>query len=276
MTPADIDFLAELLRSRVGLSLGADKVYLIESRLAPVARREGFDAIPALVAQLRAAREDRLIWAAVEALAPLDTSFFRDKAPFDLFRDEALPAFLAAREEGTTVRVLCAGCATGQEAYSIAMTLDQAPGKRGGLKFEILAVDISARALEKAKAGIYSQFEVQRGLPIRLLLRYFEKADEMWRISPELRRQIAFRRFNLMDDLAPLGRFDAVFCRNVVSHLDTRVRADLIARIAAQSAPDAVLILGACESLIGVSTAFHAVKGRRGLYRHAETAAHAA
>jgi chemotaxis protein methyltransferase CheR len=195
-----------------------------------------------------------------EAMSVNETIFFRDKAPFELLRDEVAPA-LAARRSGGLLKVWCAGVATGQEAYSIAMLGDALPG----VNFEILATDFSQRNLEKAAAGVYTQFEVQRGLPIRQLVDHFDKHDEMWRANARLRGAVQWKKQNLMGDFRGLGPFDVVFCRNVLPYFDAVTRKAVLEKIAAVMAADGFLFLGATETAMD-SHAFRPTPGRRGLY----------
>ena len=218
MRPEEIAQVVSLCRARAGLKLAPDKTYLMESRLAPVARREGFDSISALLEAIRARREDPLVWAAVEALAGGETSFFRDREPFAQFRDEIVPQ-LARSRGGAPVKVWSAACATGQEVYSLSMMLGELLEAEPALRVELAASDLSRLALEKAQSGLYNQFEVQRGLPIRLLARHFEKEGDQWRLSAEVRQRVRWRRINLIAGLRQIGRFDVIFCRYVLWHM---------------------------------------------------------
>ena len=258
--PAHIEHLAAILKAVSGFVLSPDKHYLIEPRLAPVARREGLPSAEAVLAKLKSAPDENLIWSVAEAMSVTETTFFRDRVPFALFRDEIAPA-VAARRKDRTVRVWCAGVSTGQEAYSLAMLADSLPD----LRLEILASDFSRRCLEKAQAGLYTQFEVQRGLPVRLLLDHFDKVDENWRADARLRQAIAWKKVNLLADFSGLGPFDVVFCRNVLGVFDEATRRDVLDRIAAVTAPDGFLVLGATETAID-SIAFRQLPGRRGFY----------
>ncbi len=266
MNRGELEFLAEIVRARTGLVLSADKAYLLEGRLGPVARREGFDTVEALVAKLRTRRDDRLASSVAEAMAATETWFFRDRDPFTQLADEVIPELAAARRPDERLRIWCAGCSTGQEAYSLAMMLEDLRALTAGRMIEIIATDMSGKAIEKAKAGLYSHYEVQRGLPIGRFVRYFEKAGEMWRISPDLRRDIHFQKLNLLEDFSHLGRFDVVLCRNVLAYFDRETKIEVLGRIAAQTSPDARLVLGASETLVGLTDAFSALKGRGGVY----------
>ncbi len=266
MTPNDYDFLRKLLKDRSGLSLSADKHYLVESRLLPVARKAGFAGLSELVQKLRGFNVEKLTIEVVEAMTTNETFFFRDKIPFDHFRDLILPTLMAARGKHQRIRIWCAAASTGQEPYSLAMILKEMEHRLDGSRIEILATDISTEVLEKAKAGIYSQFEVQRGLPIQLLVKYFTKVGEMWQIAPDIRAMVQFRPFNLLHDFSRFGTFDFVMCRNVLIYLDQATKIDILDRISRVIATDGYLVLGAAETVIGLTHSFHALPDRRGLY----------
>jgi chemotaxis protein methyltransferase CheR len=263
--PEDLEFVAGMARGRAGLMLGPERAFFVESRLATLARREGAASVEALVQQLRTAPEETLVRAAVEVLATPETSFFRDRTPFDHLRDEVLPELAARRPDGK-VRVWAAGCSTGQEPYSLAMMVEEYASRFPNLKLEIVATDLSTRALEKAQAGLYTQFEVQRGLPIRLLIRHFDKAGDNWQASARLRQAVRWGRLNLMNDFAKLGRFDIVFCRNVLSYFDPIPRRNVLGRLAGALADDGCLVLGSGEAA-GLPEAFEPARGGAGLHR---------
>jgi chemotaxis protein methyltransferase CheR len=265
MTPDAVELIRAVVHGRSGAVLDAAKTYLIESRLAPVARREGFDSIEDLIAAMRANREERLLWAVTEALTSSETAFFRDRSPFQMFREEILPQLAMARE-GRPIRVWSAACSTGQEPYSLAMIVDDERSKFPAAKVELFGSDLSERCLEKAQSGLYTQFEVQRGLPIRMLMRHFEKADEMWVLSPRLRQMVRWRRINLLADLRTLGQFDVIFCRNVVSGFDEATRHRVLDQLARALPPDGYLILGQDETVGDATAALTPIPGRRGLY----------
>jgi chemotaxis protein methyltransferase CheR len=263
--PEDVELVAALCRTRAGLKVDRDKPYLIESRLAPVARREGFGSILDMVSALRASREDALIWSLVEAMVSAETAFFRDREAFALLRDEVLPA-LSHQRAGQPIRVWSAACSTGQEAYSLAILADAAWRLAPGAEIEIFASDLSERALEKAQSGLYTQFEVQRGLPIRLLLQYFDKDGEAWALSPRIRQRVSWKRVNLLGDLSELGPFDLILARNLVSGLDPAARGRVLENLAGALAPDGHLMLGAKETATEAPDALRADLLRRGFY----------
>ena len=195
-----------------------------------------------------------------------ESFFFRDKIPFEHFRDTIMPALLAARAREKRIRIWCAACATGQEPYSLAMTLKGFGAALAGWKVEILATDISNEVLAKAKAGVYNQFEVQRGLPIQSLVKFFSQVGEAWQIAPEIRGMVLFRPLNLLNDFSSLGSFDLVFCRNVLIYFDQDTKISVLNRIARQMPSDGYLVLGAAETVVGLTDAFKPMPDKRGLY----------
>ena len=266
MNPPDYEYLRKLLKERSGLDLSADKQYLIESRLLPLARKAGLSGITELVQKLQAG-SSALITSVVEAMTTNETFFFRDKVPFDHFRDTIMPEILKARASRRSVRIWCAAGSTGQEPYSLAMTLKEMGAALTGWRVEIIATDLSQEVLEKAKAGVYSQFEVQRGLPIQMLMKYFKQSGETWQVNPELRAMIQHRQLNLLQDFSHLGTFDVIFCRNVLIYFDQETKINIFNRLARQIEPDGFMVLGAAETVVGLTDTFKPVADRRGLYK---------
>jgi chemotaxis protein methyltransferase CheR len=262
----DIVFVAKETFKRSGLVLSVDKGYLLESRLAPLARAEGYPSIEALIDAARRGNSDRLLWSITEALATHETFFFRDNTPFDLMKEEVLPVLSRARGSNGKLRIWCAACSSGQEPYSLAMILEEERARLNGLKVEIVATDMAGRILEKAKAGIYSQFEVQRGLAIQRLVTHFEQSGEQWRVKPNIRQMVSFQKQNLLDNFGGLGTFDVIFCRNVLIYFDAESKKKVLSSLARQTSPDGYLIMGAAETVVGLSQDFSPVQGRRGLY----------
>ena len=266
MTPQDFDYLRKLLRERSGLVLAAEKQYLAESRLVPVARRHGLGSLGELIDRLRDKSPAALIAGVVEAMTNNETFFFRDKLPFDHFRDTMMPALIAARERDKRIRIWCTAASTGQEPYSLAMLLKGMSVLLAGYRVDIVATDLSSEVLEKGKAGTYTQFEVQRGLPVQLLVRFFEQSGESWQLAPELRGMVQFRSLNLLNDFSALSTFDVVFCRNVLIYFDQDTKVAVLNRIARQMPDDGYLVLGAAETVIGLTDAFKPLADKRGLY----------
>lgn len=266
MTPLDYEFLRKLLKARSGLMLSADKHYLVESRLLPVARRNGLSNLSGLVTKLKMADAEPLTVEVVEAMTTNESLFFRDKTPFDQFRSTIVPALLASRSATRRVRIWCYAASTGQEPYTLAICLKEMGQELAGWRFDIVATDLSTTVLEKAKSGIYSQFEVQRGLPVTMLIKYFSQVGEMWQIAPEIRAMVKFLPLNLLHDFSSLGRFDVVFCRNVLIYFDQETKIDVLNRIGKVIEPDGYLALGGAETVVGLTQAFRPVADMRGLY----------
>ena len=266
MNSQDFEFITQLLRKRAGIVLTTDKMYLLESRLAPLARKEGLPSIDDLIQVVRSRRDERLITQVVDVMTTNETFFYRDKTPFDHLKEAILPILGQARR-GSRIRIWCAACSTGQEPYSIAMMLDQMPQLTGGVPVEIIATDISDRCLDRARQGLFTQFEVQRGLPIQTLMQYFTQQDDHWRISERMRQMVSYRKLNLMDPAYNLGKFDIVFCRNVLIYFDGPTKAEVFERISQTMNPGGFLLLGAAESVIGITQAFESAQDRRGLYK---------
>lgn len=265
MVPDDFEYAARLMKERSGLVLTRDKGYLLENRLMPVVRQHNFKSFHELVAAMKAG-DPTLQSSAVDAMMAKDTAFFRDWKPFVHFSKVVLPNLLAARRERRHFRILCAGVSTGQEAYSLAMAIRDVAQHFAGWRIEIVGVDLSASAIASAMNGHYTQFEVQRGLPIHALLRHFAKDDAGWQLNGEVRNMVGFQTWNLLDDIYPLGRFDVVLCRNVMVYLDLQAKIDLLQKISRSLLDDGVLYLGTQEPLTGVSAAFRPVNRDLGIY----------
>ena len=262
---SDYEFLRKLLKERSGLDLSADKQYLVESRLIPLARKCGLPGIAELLQKIRSG-SDALTSEVVDAMTTNETFFFRDKIPFDNLREVILPALAKARASRRSLRIWSAASSTGQEPYSIAMCVKEFAAF-AGWRVEILATDLSPTVLEKSRAGIFSQFEVQRGLPIQMLVKYFTQVGEFWQLNADIRAMVQHRQFNLLQDFSPLGKFDVIFCRNVLIYFDQDTKAGIFERLAKTLEADGALALGAAESVVGISDAFKPDPERRGLYR---------
>jgi chemotaxis protein methyltransferase CheR len=266
VTPHDYDYLRNLVKVRSGLVLGAEKHYLVESRLLPVARKAGLADLAALVQKLKSPEGEPLVLQVVEAMMTNETFFFRDRIPFEQFRDTIMPALLAARAADRRIRIWCAAASTGQEPYTLAICLKEMGRALAGWQVDIVATDISNEALEKARSGTYTQFEVQRGLPIMMLVKYFNQVGELWQLTPEIRSMVQFKAHNLLHDFTRLGVFDVVFCRNVLIYFDQPTKVEVLDRLSRVTAPDGYLVLGAAETVVGLTDSFRPVAGKRGLY----------
>jgi len=273
MNVDDFNLLAKLIKDKSGLTLTRDKAYLLESRLLPVARKWNLKNLDELVARLRSKQEQPLIRDVVEAMTTNESFFFRDIKPFDQFKQVVLPYLLQARAASKTIKVWSAACSSGQEPYTLAMILKEERHRLAGWTIDILATDLSTEILSKAQAGLYSQFEVQRGLPITMLVKYFKQAGDRWQIDATLRDQVRYRPFNLLDDMGPLGTFDVIFCRNVLIYFDQPTKQAVLERMAKQLAPDGFLYLGGAETVVGITDKFQPMTNHRGMYHHANAAA---
>ena len=265
MTPFDYEFLRKLLKDRSGLDLSADKQYLVESRLIPLARKAGLPGLPELVQKLKGSAE-ALTSEVVEAMTTNETFFFRDKVPFDHLKATIMPELLQARAARRSLRIWCAASSTGQEPYSIAMCLKELGSALTGWRVEIVATDLSLGVLEKSRAGLFSQFEVQRGLPIQLLVKHFVQTGELWQLNADIRAMVQFKQLNLLHDFSHLGVFDIIFCRNVLIYFDQDTKTNVFSRLSRVVEPDGFLMLGAAETVVGLTETFKPYPDRRGLY----------
>lgn len=267
MNSDDFEFVSRFFKTRSGLVLTRDKIYLLESRLMPVAREYGLQSLDELVVAMRAGTDRTLIRALTETMTINESFFFRDVKPFDLLRQNVLPALLESRKGTKSIRIWSAACSSGQEAYSMAITLREEAARLHDWRTEIVGTDISTDMIAKAEAGIYSHFEVQRGLPVQYLVKYFKKNGDLWQIDPALRAMVRYRQFNLMDDLRGLGMFDVVFCRNVLIYFDLETKRQILAQIRKVIRDDGALFLGGAETVLGISDRFQPAPGMRGIYR---------
>ena len=269
MNNTDFAYIAALLKQRSGLTVTQEKNYLFETRLLPVARRNNLTTVEQLIAAMRSGRCEVLIGSVVEAMTTNETSFFRDRHPFDAMKKALLPGLISRRAAQKHLRIWSAACSTGQEAYSLSMLLRDDFPQLASWRIEIIGTDISPAVVARAREGTYSTFEVQRGMPIQLLIKHFEQTGEQWRIKPDVRRMAEFREFNLLGELAPLGQFDIILCRNVLIYFDLPTKARVLAAMHQRLAKDGALILGGAESVFGICDKFTDMPGLRGVYQPA-------
>ncbi len=259
--------LAGLLEARTGQQLTLSRRWRIETALASLLRARGIPTLDELITILVMGREPALATLVVEALLNNETYFFRDRQPFDLLTAQALPALAKARADKKRLRLWSAGCSTGQEAYSLAMMFAEDPLKWQGWTIDILGTDVSSAVVDRARSGIYSQFEVQRGLGIAQMIKWFEECDEGWRAVEPLRKPVRFQVHNLLEPPPHPGQFDIVLCRNVLLYLNAEKRGLAFDRLASAMTPDAALMLGAGETVIGQTKQLASDRECRGLYR---------
>lgn len=257
-----IKTLQRFLVQNAGLALDVNQAYLAESRLLPVAQSNGFPSVDMLLGQLQSGFNPALAQAAVEAMTTHETLFFRDRSLFDQIRAHILPKLMRARADSRRLRIWCAACSTGQEPYSLAILLEEEASKFDGWEVEIVATDVSHAAIAAARDGLYSQFEVQRGLPIQILLRYFSQEGDRWRLSAALRDRVSFRQHKLIRDCSGLGAFDLVLCRNVLIYFTAGMRRDVLARVSRQVAGSGYLALGASECIADAAPGMSQLVGK--------------
>ena len=268
MGPKYFDYLQGMLKERSGLVVTPDKVYLLETRLLPVAHRHGYKSIDELVDALKLRQDESIAVDISEAMNTHESLFFRDSSPFDLFKETILPRLLQRRADRKSLRIWCAACSSGQEPYSLAMVLDEVSAKLQGWRTEIIATDISHAVLDRAAQGMYTQFEVQRGLPVNMLVKHFTKEDEYWRLNTNIRDRVKFQHFNLLGEMRGLGKFDIIFCRNVLIYFDVETKGKVLDQVSTVLNPDGVLFLGSAESTIGITDKFWPVEAGSGVYKH--------
>ncbi len=266
MKVADFELYKDLLYQESGLVLTPDKSYLLDSRLTPVARKWNYSSIEFMTLQLRALPDTDLIKDIVEAMTTNETSFFRDSKPFLEFEKTVLPALLQSKAAKKTIRIWCAASSSGQEPYSLSMMLKEKEALLKGWKIEIIATDISEEILEQARRGMFSQFEVQRGLPVTHLMKYFEQINDKWRLKDEIRNMVKFSYFNLLDDMTKLGSFDVIFCRNVLIYFDEKTKGGVLEKMAQRLDKEGFLFLGGAETVLGITDKFVLMPEKRGLY----------
>ncbi|HVJ51979.1 MAG TPA: protein-glutamate O-methyltransferase CheR [Aliidongia sp.] len=273
MNVDDFNLLSKLIKDKSGLTLTKDKAYLLESRLLPVARKYTLKNLDELVMRLRTRQEQGLVRDVVEAMTTNESFFFRDIKPFDQFKQVVLPYLLQSRASSKSIKIWSAASSSGQEPYTLAMLIKEERHRLAGWNIDILATDLSTEILAKAQAGLYSQFEVQRGLPIQMLVKYFKQTGDRWLIDASVREMVRYRPFNLLDDMTTLGNFDVIFCRNVLIYFDQPTKQMVLERMARQLTSDGFLYLGGAETVVGITDKFQPMANHRGIYHHANPTA---
>lgn len=267
VSDASSRILAGLLETRTGQQLTISRRWRIETALKSILRDRGIGTLDQLIATLVTGREPGLADEVVEALLNNETYFYRDRAPFDLLLNGALRRLERLRGAEKKLSIWCAGCSTGQEVYSLAMAFAEDKVRWRGWTIDIVGTDVSRSAIERARTGLYSQFEVQRGLPVLQMIRWFDEEEgQQWRIMPQIRDSVRFQQHSLVEPPPRPGRFDVILCRNVLLYFSAERRRVVFDKLAAASAPDAILMLGAGETVIGQTDAFVSDPSHRGLY----------
>jgi chemotaxis protein methyltransferase CheR len=267
LTAEAFGFVRDLVHRESAIVLAPGKEYLVESRLLPLARAHGDADTTAFVDRVRRQAAGPLARDVVEALTTNETSWMRDSSPFAALRDQVIPSLLPARAAKRKLRIWCAASSSGQEPYSIAMTVAEMP-KLAGWTTEIIGTDLSTEMVDRCKAARYSQLEVNRGMPATALVKHFTRDGASWRVNPQLTAMTSFRQKNLVRPFPPMGTFDIVFLRNVLIYFDLPTKRDVLRRVRQVMAPDGYLYLGAAEMTMGVDDAWERVPtGRSSVYR---------
>lgn len=266
MNGDDFKFYKQFLYEKSGYAITEEKSYLIETRLVPVIREYQFSSLEQLTKSLRSSSDQKLMRAVVDAMTINETLFFRDNRPFVQLKTAVLPAILKAKENKKSLRIWCAACSTGQEPYSIAMILDELLAKMSGWRTDILATDISDNALSQACNAKYNQFEIQRGLPIQMVMKYFSQQGQSWELKDHIRKMVRFETFNLLEKMDHFGTFDIIFCRNVLIYFDEETKKKVLQNLVKRLAPDGFLFLGGSETVIGLSSELKKQASCPGLY----------
>lgn len=267
MQPADFDYITTLLKQRSGLSLSKDKTYLLESRLQPIARSHGMENVADLIARMRTQTDPKLVHEVVQSMTTNETMFFRDNKPFDRMRQHILPHLKEHHPSRKHLRIWSAACSSGQEPYTVAICLQEDMMRMAGYSYDIIGTDLCEKMVEKAKQGMYTQFEIQRGLPIQLLIKYFQQAaDNHWRINDTTKAMVKYQTHNLLEDPSKFGRFDIIFCRNVLIYFDEATKGVVLNRLASALNPPGFLVLGSAETVIGLTDQFKPYEGEPGVY----------
>jgi chemotaxis protein methyltransferase CheR len=266
IAPESFAYVRDLVRRESAIVLDTGKEYLVESRLTPLARAAGAVDVNAFVSGMQHSFDPVRRRQVVEALTTNETSWFRDTAPFATLRTDVLPMLAAARTN-RQLRIWCGACSSGQEPYSVAMTALDTPAV-AGWKLEIVATDLNEEMVARARAGRYSQLEVNRGMPATSLVKHFTRDGASWRIAPAIASAVTFRQLNLVRPFPPMGRFDVVFLRNVLIYFDLPTKRDILRRVRQVLAPDGFLFLGAAEMTMGVDDQWERVPaGRSSVYQ---------
>jgi chemotaxis protein methyltransferase CheR len=276
MRITDFDVYKDLLREKSGLNLSPEKSSLLESRLSPIAKKWGYASMEIMAVALQGVPDKKLINLindVVEAMTTNDTSFMRDVTPFTLMRDTMLPYFISKRARQKKIHIWSAACASGQEPYSIAITLKD-KGLPPSWKVEITATDISRDSIDRAKMGVFSQFEVQRGLSIHTLLKHFTQDEDKWILHNDISKMVKFDYFNLLDDMKKMGKFDIIFCRNVLLLFDEKMRKTVLGKLTQHLEPDGFLVLGKSENTIGLSEDLKPIQGSSGVHAFRDSLHH--
>jgi chemotaxis protein methyltransferase CheR len=266
MTDDEYRFICRVVYDRAALVLEAGKEYLVETRLMPIVRQLQLGSITDLVARLRSGSDNGLLICVTEAMVTTETSFFRDAAAFEGLKTGVVPDLIARRATERSLNIWCAACSTGQEPYSLAILLREYFPQLATWQVSILATDLSNEVLERARAGRFSQLEVNRGLPANLMIKYFRQHGSMWELTEEIRRAVQFQEMNLTRPWSFLPRMDLILMRNVMIYFDIDTKKAILGRVARLLKPDGYLLLGGAETTLNLDDSFRRVEHRKAGY----------
>ena len=256
LSTTDFDYVRNLVKERSAIILEPSKTYLVDSRLTPLVRKQNLSSLGELVAKLRSERFGELHRSVIEAMTTNETSFFRDVHPFEAFKKKILPEIMAKRSAERALTIWCGACSSGQEPYSLAMLIRESFPELTAWRLQIVATDLSTEILDRAKRGVFSQLEVNRGLPAPMLVRYFSRQGLEWQVNDNIRSMITFRELNLIEQWPNMPRADIVFLRNVLIYFEPQARRDLARRVASVVLPHGWLVVGAAENLLDAGPQF--------------------
>ncbi len=268
----DFDYLRELVRTQSAIVLEPYKSYLAELHLEPIAEKSGFDSIAAFVEHLKKIPFNHLHIQAIEALVTNETSFFRDRYPFETLKSLVLPSLIQSHLSDRTIHIWCAACSTGQEPYSIAILIRENFPLLATWNIRLIASDFSKKALDRAQKGEYTDLEMNRGLTPTLRDRYFRQTERSWQISDELRQMVEFRQMNLIHTWTSLPKLDVIFLRNVLIYFDTETKQSILHNVQQYLQPDGYLFLGGGETTFHLDSRFETIRGEKSLYHRLRSA----
>ncbi len=269
LSDSDFEILQKHVADESGIILDKQKMYLLESRLIPIAQRYNLNGLAELAGAVRIKQNPSLSFDVVDAMTTNETSFMRDMGPFDSFRDYILPYLKQMNAATKSIRIWCNACSTGQEPYSLSMIIKEKMMDFPGWRFEIIATDISKEALAKAQEGRYTQFEVQRGLPVQMMVKYFTQEETEWVIKDEIKQMVTFKEHNLLNDLSGYGIFDMIFCRNVLIYFNQELKSKILDSMADITNSHGFILLGGAETVIGLSEKWKPLQGVSSTYTSA-------
>lgn len=265
--PTDaLDFVCTLVRERSAIELEASKAYLIEARLTPLAKKQGYTSIAEYLRCLQLKRQPDEERKLVDAMTTNETSFYRDIHPFNALKNQLINEFRTQKSNQRSLNIWSAACSTGQELYSIAIILKEHFPDLSNWNVQLVGTDLSEEVLDRARSATYSQIEMNRGMPAQLLVKYFQRQGMSWQLCPELRAKATFKKLNLIETWPFMPKMDIVFLRNVLIYFSPETKKRILQKVRSIMAPGAVLFLGAAETTLGLDTSFDRFEAERSIF----------